>query len=119
VFHCFTGGAGEAAACLSRGALLSFSGIASFPKATDVHEAVRICPPDRFMVETDAPYLAPVPHRGRSNRPSWVVDVGGAVARLRGEAPELVAETTWRVASRFYGLADDERPAPGSGAGED
>ncbi|MEA3213931.1 MAG: TatD DNase family protein [Acidimicrobiia bacterium] len=112
VFHCFTGGVDEAQGCLARGAVLSFSGIASFPKAADVHEAVRHCPLDRLLVETDAPYLAPVPHRGKTNRPAWVVDVGAAVARLRGQAPEEIAAATWRTANQLYGLPVDQPGGP-------
>ena len=72
VFHCFTGGPDEAAACLALGAHLSFSGIVSFKTADDVRAAAAACPLDRMLVETDAPYLAPVPHRGRENEPALV-----------------------------------------------
>jgi Tat protein secretion system quality control protein TatD with DNase activity len=69
VFHCFTGGPDEAEACLARGGHLSFSGIVSFPSADDVRAAAALCPLDRALVETDSPYLAPVPHRGRPEPP--------------------------------------------------
>jgi TatD DNase family protein len=69
VFHCFTGGPEEARRALDRGAHLSFSGIVTFPKAPEVHEAAVLCPDDRLLVETDSPFLAPVPHRGRRNHP--------------------------------------------------
>ncbi len=72
VIHCFTGGVNEARRCLDLGAFLSFSGIVTFKNANDVREAVTICPNDRLLVETDAPYLAPVPHRGKPNEPSFV-----------------------------------------------
>jgi TatD DNase family protein len=95
VFHCFTGGAVEAARCLDLGAFLSFSGIVTFKTAGDVREAALRCPLDRLLVETDAPYLAPVPHRGRTNVPANVALVGEAVALVKGVSTERVAEATW------------------------
>ncbi len=83
VFHCFTGGADEARQCLDRGAFLSFSGIVTFKSATDVQAAASLCPTDRLLVETDSPYLAPVPNRGKVNRPAWVPLVGACLANLR------------------------------------
>ena len=70
--HCFTGGPDEARRCLDIGAFLSFSGIVTFKGAEDVRDAAALCPLDRLLVETDAPFLAPVPHRGKQNRPAWV-----------------------------------------------
>lgn len=106
VFHCFTGGADEAAACVERGAFVSFSGIVTFPSATDVQAAARLCPVDRLLVETDSPYLAPVPFRGRRNQPALVVTVGEAVARLRQvDADELAATSTAATVVAF-GLPD-------------
>jgi len=107
VFHCFSGGPDEARRCLDLGAVLSFSGIVSFPSATDLHDAVRVCPLDRLLVETDSPYLAPVPHRGQRNQPAWVVDVGAAVAAAKGVALEDVAAATWGTACATYGLPPD------------
>jgi TatD DNase family protein len=104
VFHCFTGGVDEAARCLEMGAVLSFSGIVTFPSATDLQAAVRACPLDRLLVETDSPYLAPVPHRGQRNRPEWVVAVGEAVATLQGVDVADVAAATWATAARTYRL---------------
>jgi TatD DNase family protein len=104
VFHCFTGGVDEARACLERGALLSISGIVTFPSAHDVRSAVEFAPIDRLMVETDSPYLAPVPHRGRKNRPGHVAVVGARVAEVKGVTVETMAEATWVTAHRFYGL---------------
>lgn len=105
VFHCFTGGPDEARACLERGAHLSFSGIVTFPRAPEVREAAAVCPLDRLLVETDAPYLAPVPHRGKPNRPALVPVVGAAVAAAKELAVEAVAEATWANAEAIYGLA--------------
>ena len=105
VFHCFTGGPDEAQACLDRGGHLSFSGIVTFPSADDVRAAAALCPLDRVLVETDSPYLAPVPHRGRPNRPALVPLVGAAVAEAKGLPVEAVAEATWETADRLYGLS--------------
>ena len=104
VFHCFTGGADEARAALDRGGYLSFSGIVSFPSADDVRAAAELCPMDRLLVETDSPYLAPVPLRGKPNTPANLPLVGEALARVRGVAPDVVAEHTWDNAAAFYRL---------------
>jgi TatD DNase family protein len=104
VFHCFTGGPDEARQCLDLGGHLSFSGIVTFPSAGDVREAARLCPLDRLLVETDSPYLAPVPHRGRPNRPSLVSVVGAGVAAARDDDVEVVADATWRTAEQVYDL---------------
>ncbi len=104
VFHCFTGGVAEARRCLDLGAWLSFSGITSFARAEDVRAAAALCPADRLLVETDSPYLAPVPHRGRPNEPAWVPLVAQAVATARGEAVEAVAAASWAAATTAYGL---------------
>jgi TatD DNase family protein len=94
VFHCFTGGPAEAERALALGTYLSFSGIVSFTGADDVRAAAAACPPDRLLVETDAPYLAPVPHRGRENEPAFVVDVGVALAAAVGRPVDAVAAAT-------------------------
>ena len=104
VFHCFTGGPDEARAALDRGAYLSFSGIVSFPSADDVRAAAELCPLDRLLVETDSPYLAPVPRRGKPNTPANLPLVGEALARVHGVPPETVAEHTWDNAAVFYRL---------------
>lgn len=94
VFHCFTGGPDEARRALDSGAYLSFSGIVTFPNATDLHEAARVCPLDRMLVETDSPYLAPVPNRGKTNRPAWVLHVAERLAALHETTTERVASAT-------------------------
>jgi TatD DNase family protein len=104
VFHCFTGGAEEARRALDVGALLSFSGIVSFKGAADVREAAALCPLDRMTVETDSPYLAPAPHRGKPNRPAWVPLVGAAVAAAKGVAVEDVEAATTEAAARLFRL---------------
>lgn len=104
VFHCFTGGAGDARRCLDRGAYLSFSGIVTFRNAGDVREAAALCPPDRMLVETDSPYLAPVPHRGKPNRPALVVLVGAALADVRGCGVAEVEDATWEATAMAFRL---------------
>ena len=84
IFHCFTGGAAEARRALERGGYLSFSGIVTFKSADDIRAAAVACPDDRLLVETDSPYLAPVPHRGHRNQPAFVPLVGAALAHVRG-----------------------------------
>jgi TatD DNase family protein len=104
VLHCFTGGPVEARRALAIGASLSFSGIVSFGSATEVREAAAIVPADGLLVETDAPFLAPVPHRGRRNESAFLPAVGAALAAARGEAIAEVAETTRRNATRMFAL---------------
>jgi TatD DNase family protein len=94
IFHCFTGGPDEARRALDLGAYLSFSGIVTFPNADDLRAAAAITPPDRLLVETDAPYLAPVPHRGRPNEPAFVPLVGAAVAAAAGRDEAQIADQT-------------------------
>ncbi len=102
VFHCFTGGPDEAVACLARGAHLSFSGIVTFKNAVDVRAAAAIAPPDRMLVETDSPYLAPVPFRGQVNEPARVIDVGAGLAAATDQSPATVARHTAEVADQVF-----------------
>lgn len=104
VFHCFTGGPAEAERCLERGAYISVSGIVTFKSATELQEAVRRTPLDRMMIETDSPYLAPVPHRGRPNRPIHVGLVGQRISELHGCDPLIVSQATTTNALSFYGI---------------
>ena len=102
VFHCFTGTILMARRALDAGAWLSFAGIVTFPNAVELREVARIVPSDRFLVETDSPYLAPVPHRGKRNEPAFVGRVIAALAEVRGERAEAVAEqATGNFASVF------------------
>jgi TatD DNase family protein len=104
VFHCFTGGPDEARRALDLGTHLSFSGIVSFPNADDVRAAAALCPIDRVLVETDAPFLTPVPHRGRENEPAYVSLVGAALAGAIGRPVEEVAAATAATAYKAFGL---------------
>jgi TatD DNase family protein len=104
VFHCFTGGADEARQCLDRGAYLSFSGIVTFKSATDVQAAATLCPTDRMLIETDSPYLAPAPNRGKVNRPAWVPLVGTYLANLRGVPIDELRFSTAATARFAFGV---------------
>ena len=94
VFHCFTGDVDMARAALGIGAWLSFAGIVTFPKAEALRDVVRMVPADRLLVETDSPYLAPVPYRGKRNEPAYVARVVDTIAEVRGESPAQVALQT-------------------------
>jgi TatD DNase family protein len=95
ILHCFTGDPQQARQALDLGFHLAFGGVLTFPKADAVREAARITPEDRLLLETDCPYLAPVPHRGRRNEPSFVVDVARRLAEVRGlTLDEIAAQTT-------------------------
>lgn len=94
ILHCFSGGPKEAERCVALGFYLSFGGIVTFPKSGDVQAAARAAAADRILVETDAPYLAPVPRRGKRNEPAFVVETARKVAELRGTTAEAIAETT-------------------------
>jgi TatD DNase family protein len=104
IVHCFSGGPEEARRALDRGAYLSFSGIVTFKNAADVQAAARLCPLDRMLVETDSPFLAPVPNRGKPNQPAWVPLVGEAIARLKGIGGQDVARATWDSATAAFRL---------------
>ena len=96
IMHCFTGDSAQARQALDLGFHLSFGGVLTFPKAESLREAARITPDDRLLVETDCPYLAPVPHRGKRNEPAFVVDTARRLAQVRGATPEAIAECTTR-----------------------
>ena len=101
--HCFSGGPKEAEQALALGFHLSFGGIVTFPKSIEMQEAARLAPIDRILVETDAPYLAPVPKRGKRNEPSYMVETARKLAELRGVAPEDIAAATSANFERLCG----------------
>jgi TatD DNase family protein len=107
VFHCFTGGPDEARRALDRGATLSFSGVLTFPSATELREAAALCPTDRLLVETDSPYLAPVPHRGRTNHPALVTHVVDTLASCLGRQVDVVRDATVTNARRLFPALSD------------
>jgi len=94
IMHCFSGGPAEAEQALALGFYLSFGGIVTFPKAADVQQAARAAPADRILVETDSPYLAPVPKRGKRNEPAFIVETARKLAELRGTTFEEIAAAT-------------------------
>jgi TatD DNase family protein len=104
ILHCFTGGPEEVTRCLEAGMFVSFSGIITFKNASDIREAAALCPLDRLLVETDSPFLAPVPHRGRPNEPALLPLVGATVAEVKGCAVEAVAASTAAAAALAFAL---------------
>jgi len=102
VFHCFTETAEVARAALNLGFYISFSGILTFKSAADLREVAAFVPPDRMLIETDSPYLAPVPFRGKTNDPSLVPYVAKQIAEVRGMAVEAVGELTSRNFERLF-----------------
>jgi TatD DNase family protein len=102
VFHCFTETAEVARAALDLGYYISFSGILTFKNAEDLREVARFVPMERMLIETDSPYLAPVPYRGKTNNPSYVPHVAQQIAQLRQCPVEVVAETTSRNFERLF-----------------
>lgn len=108
IMHCFTGGVAQARQCLDLGFFLSFGGVTSFPKASGIREAARIVPAERLLLETDCPYLAPVPHRGKRNEPAYVVFTARVLADIRGVTlDELAAQTTSNFERIFLNSAKE------------
>ncbi len=111
VMHCFSSGEGLARAALDMGFYLSVSGIAAFPKSGDLRDIFRHAPLDRILVETDSPYLAPPPHRGKRNEPAYVAHTARAVAHLWDQTPEDFARATTRNFDRLFAKAAQARAA--------
>lgn len=103
IMHCFSGGPAEARRALDLGFYLSFGGIVTFPKALDLQAAAKEAPVDRILVETDSPYLAPVPKRGKRNEPALVVHTARKLAELRGQSLEEVSLVTTENFRRLMG----------------
>ncbi len=104
IMHCFTGGSNEAGQALELGFHLSFGGILTFPRADDVRQAAARTPEDRLLIETDSPYLAPVPYRGKRNEPAFLPETARRLAELRGVDPEDIARVTTLNFDRLFGL---------------
>jgi len=102
VFHCFTETEAVARAALDLGFYISFSGILTFKTAGDIREVARFVPLDRMLIETDSPYLAPMPHRGKTNNPSYVPLVAQQIAQLKQQPLEVIAEATSRNFERLF-----------------
>ncbi len=105
LIHCFTGGQRLADAALRLGLYISVSGIATFKNSAALRNAIATVPPDRLLVETDAPFLAPMPHRGRTNEPSFVVHTAAMLAGLKAMTPEALASTTTDNFFRLFSKA--------------
>ena len=105
VVHCFSGNKGLAKKYLDLGFMISFTGIITFPKADDLREIVKTTPLDRIMVETDSPFLAPVPYSGKTNQPAYVKNVAESVAQVKGLDFEEVAKVTTENAVKFFDLS--------------
>jgi TatD DNase family protein len=112
VFHCFTETMAVARAALDLRFMVSFSGILTFRNAEDLREVARFVPLDRCLIETDSPYLAPVPYRGKVNNPSYVPHVAEMVARVKGLPVEQVAQATSANFERLFGIPPLTRPDP-------
>ncbi len=102
VIHCFTGGLELARRALDLGMLISLSGILAFPRSEVIQQVARDVPEDRFLIETDAPFLAPPPHRGKRNEPAFVIEVARKLAALRGVSLEAVGEAARRNYARLF-----------------
>ena len=109
IMHCFSGGPEEALRVLEMGFYVSFAGVVTYPKAVRVQQAARRVPLERLLVETDAPYLAPEPHRGRRNEPAYVVATARRLAELRGQTFEQVAAATTGNFRRLFAPPAGER----------
>lgn len=104
VFHCFTGSLEFASRVWDKGWMTSFTGIVTYPNALTLHEVVRAVPLDRFLVETDCPFLAPQRYRGQRNEPSYVVEVVEKIAELINSPLEVVAKSAYENSLRFFGM---------------
>jgi TatD DNase family protein len=104
VMHCFTGTVEQARAALDLGFIISFAGNITYPKAQNIRDAAAIVPMDRMFIETDSPYLSPVPHRGKRNEPAFVREAAKQVGQLRGLSPDDIGEITTANFYRFFPL---------------
>ena len=104
VFHCWTGTPKEMKQFLDLGFYISFSGIVTFPKAHEIHECAKIVPSDRYLIETDSPFLAPVPHRGKRNEPAFVENVANFMASLRSTELVIIAKESTKNAEDLFNL---------------
>jgi TatD DNase family protein len=105
VVHSFSSGLELAQTALDQGFFLGFNGMITFPKAENVRDAVRLCPADRILAETDSPFLTPVPHRGKENAPFYIPFVVQKLAELKGMSIEDLGNQLWRNAHTLFGLA--------------
>jgi TatD DNase family protein len=106
VVHCFAGTPAWAEKFLELGAFVGIAGIATFPKAVNIHENIRVIPNDRMLIETDSPYLAPVPYRGKINNPGYLIKIAEKIALLRGCPVEDIADITTANAFNFFNIKE-------------
>jgi len=109
ILHCFTGSVDHARRALDMGFMISFAGNITFPKAQSIRDAAQVVPLDRILIETDSPYLAPIPHRGQRNEPAFVIEVARQVAGLRGSSPEAIGAQTTQNFYKFFPAASPPR----------
>ncbi len=102
VMHCFTGDSVQARQCLDLGFFLAFGGVTTFPKAIEIREAARITPLDRLLLETDSPYLAPIPYRGKRNEPAYITNTARVIAEAKGISVEELAVQTTKTFERVF-----------------
>jgi TatD DNase family protein len=102
VIHCCTEAWSDIERFVAFGCFLSFTGIATYPKSDAIRDTIKHCPLERMMIETDAPYLAPVPHRGKRNEPAFVKEVAACIAEVKGISVEEVDQRTTDNAERFF-----------------
>jgi len=110
ILHCFTGEEHHAKAALDMGFVISFAGNVTYPKATNIQRVARIVPSDRMFIETDSPYLAPIPMRGKRNEPAYVAQTAKFIAQLRGVSPEEIGQQTAENFFRFFRLQPGLQP---------
>jgi TatD DNase family protein len=106
ILHCFTGNGSQAKAALDMGFMISFAGNVTFPKAQQIRDAAQEVPLERMLIETDSPYLAPVPHRGKRNEPAFVKETARKLGELRGLTAEELGERTTRNFYNFFKLVE-------------
>jgi len=106
VIHCCTDRWEDVEPLVAAGHFLSFTGIATFPSSEEIRRTIRMCPMDQLMIETDSPYLAPIPYRGKRNEPAYVVEVARCIAQEKGMTFEEVDRMTTENTERFFGLPD-------------
>jgi TatD DNase family protein len=104
IIHCFTGEPRHMQEAVDLGFVVSFSGAVTFPKAENIRAAARECPLDRILIETDSPYLAPIPYRGKRNEPAYVIETAKKIAEVRGAPLDEIAEATTSNFHRFFRL---------------
>jgi TatD DNase family protein len=117
ILHCFTGEDHHARAALDMGFIVSFAGNVTFPKAVNIQQVARMVPMDRMFIETDSPYLAPIPMRGKRNEPAFVVQTAKFIGELRGLSSEEIGRQTAENFFRFFRLQNDQRENPTESAG--